>query len=97
MVAQEAIEDLKSIVTALRKPLSTEKKSDDVPIIKPRELADADGFLFGFPTTFGSMVSQFKAFLEGTISLWLTQALAGKPVGFFSSTSSQGGGQEETP
>jgi len=43
------------------------------------------------------MVSQFKAFLEGTISLWLTQALAGKPVGFFSSTSSQGGGQEETP
>jgi len=44
------------------------------------------------------MVSQFKAFLEDTISLlWLTQALAGKPVGFFSSTSSQGGGQEETP
>ncbi|KAG4960557.1 hypothetical protein JHK85_037990 [Glycine max] len=72
-------------------------KSDDVPIIKPRELADADGFLFGFPTTFGTMASQFKAFLEGTIGLWHTQALAGKPAGFFSSTSSQGGGQEETP
>ncbi|KAG4955843.1 hypothetical protein JHK85_042223 [Glycine max] len=81
----------------IEKGAASVEGSDDVPIIKPRELADADGFLFGFPTTFGSMVSQFKAFLEGTISLWLTQALAGKPVGFFSSTSSQGGGQEETP
>ncbi|RDX87429.1 putative NAD(P)H dehydrogenase (quinone) FQR1-like 1, partial [Mucuna pruriens] len=69
----------------------------DVPIIKPRELAEADGFLFGFPTTFGSMAAQFKTFFDATISLWRTQALAGKPAGFFFSTSSQCGGQEETP
>ncbi|XP_029130345.1 probable NAD(P)H dehydrogenase (quinone) FQR1-like 1 [Cajanus cajan] len=69
----------------------------DVPIIKPRELADADGFLFGFPTTFGSMNAQFKAFLDATVGLWHAQALSGKPAGFFYSTSSQGGGQETTP
>ncbi|KAL2341985.1 hypothetical protein Fmac_009925 [Flemingia macrophylla] len=69
----------------------------DAPIIKPRQLAEADGFLFGFPTTFGSMAAQFKVFLDATVGLWHAQALAGKPAGFFYSTSSQGGGQETTP
>lgn len=69
----------------------------DVPIITPKQLPEADGFLFGFPTTFGSMAAQFKAFFDATVGLWRTQALAGKPAGFFCSTSSQGGGQEETP
>ncbi|KAG4971568.1 hypothetical protein AAZX31_13G231700 [Glycine max] len=69
----------------------------DVPIITPNELPEADGFLFGFPTRFGSMAAQFKAFFDATGGLWRTQALAGKAAGFFYSTSSQGGGQETTP
>ncbi|XP_047155553.1 probable NAD(P)H dehydrogenase (quinone) FQR1-like 1 [Vigna umbellata] len=69
----------------------------DAPTIKPRELAEADGLLFGFPTTFGAMAAQFKTFLDATVSLWRKQALSGKPAGFFYSTSSQGGGQETTP
>ncbi|KAK8930555.1 hypothetical protein KSP39_PZI016900 [Platanthera zijinensis] len=68
----------------------------DVPNITAHELADADGFIFGFPTKFGMMASQFKAFLDSTGGLWKTQQLAGKPAGLFFSTSSQAGGQEST-
>jgi NAD(P)H dehydrogenase (quinone) len=69
----------------------------DVPIITPNELTEADGFLFGFPTRFGMMASQFKVFMDATGDLWCTQKLAGKPAGIFYSTSCQGGGQETTP
>lgn len=69
----------------------------DVPLITPNELTEADGFLFGFPTRFGLMAAQFKAFMDATGGLWRTQALAGKPAGIFYSTASQGGGQETTP
>ena len=68
----------------------------EVPIITPAQLADADGLLFGFPTRYGMMCAQFKAFLDATGGLWRTQALAGKPAGIFVSTGSQGGGQETT-
>ncbi|GAB2231486.1 hypothetical protein Droror1_Dr00010494 [Drosera rotundifolia] len=69
----------------------------DVPIIQPNDLPEADGILFGFPTRFGMMASQFKAFFDGTGGLWRTQQLAGKPAGIFYATGSQGGGQETTP
>lgn len=68
----------------------------EVPIIEPHQLADADGFLFGFPTKYGMMAAQFKAFLDATGGLWRTQQLAGKPAGLFYSTGSQNGGQETT-
>ncbi|RAL44839.1 hypothetical protein DM860_003598 [Cuscuta australis] len=68
----------------------------DVPTISPHDLPEADGFVFGFPTRFGMMAAQFKAFLDATGGLWRTQALAGKPAGLFYSTGSQGGGQETT-
>ena len=68
----------------------------DVPMITPNELTEADGFIFGFPTRFGMMAAQFKAFLDKTGPLWLRQQLAGKPAGIFYSTGSQGGGQETT-
>ena len=69
----------------------------DAPVITPNELPEADGFLFGFPTRFGSMAAQFKAFFDATGGLWRSQSLSGKPAGFFYSTASQGGGQETTP
>lgn len=76
--------------------MSAPPKSD-VPIITPNQLAEADGLIFGFPTRFGMMTAQFKAFLDATGGLWRTQQLAGKPAGIFYSTGSQGGGQETTP
>lgn len=72
-------------------------RKSDVPTITPNELAEADGILLGFPTRFGMMAAQFKAFLDATGGLWRSQQLAGKPAGIFYSTGSQGGGQETTP
>lgn len=68
----------------------------EVPFIEPRQLADADALILGFPTRYGMMAAQFKAFLDATGGLWRTQQLAGKPAGIFYSTGSQGGGQETT-
>ncbi|XP_047314166.1 NAD(P)H dehydrogenase (quinone) FQR1-like [Impatiens glandulifera] len=76
--------------------LGAPPKNNNVPIIKPDQLADADAFIFGFPTRFGMMPAQFRTFIDLTVALWGAQELAGKPAGFFFSTGSQGGGQEST-
>ncbi|ORX64299.1 flavo protein WrbA [Linderina pennispora] len=68
----------------------------DIPVITVDKLAEADGFLFGFPTRFGSAPAQVKAFFDSTGSLWVKGALSGKPAGIFFSTASQHGGQETT-
>ncbi|KAK4424155.1 putative NAD(P)H dehydrogenase (quinone) FQR1-like 2 [Sesamum alatum] len=71
-------------------------KDDGIPVISVEEMVEADGFLFGFPTRFGSMAAQMKAFFDSTGGLWREQKLAGVPAGFFVSTGTQGGGQETT-
>ncbi|XAR59524.1 NAD(P)H dehydrogenase (quinone) [Bertholletia excelsa] len=71
-------------------------KGDDIPVISPAELVEADGLLFGFPTRYGCMSAQMKAFFDSTGQLWKEQKLAGIPAGFFVSTGTQGGGQETT-
>lgn len=72
------------------------RKDDGVPVISAEELVEADGVLFGFPTRYGCMAAQMKAFFDSTWSLWREQKLAGVPAGFFVSTGTQGGGQETT-
>lgn len=69
-------------------------RPDDVADIRPEQLAEADGFMFGFPSRFGVMASQVMTFFDNTYDLWTTQALAGKPAGIFWSTGFHGGGQE---
>jgi NAD(P)H dehydrogenase (quinone) len=54
------------------------------------------GLALGSPTRFGNMAAPVKYFLDGTSGLWLAGALAGKPAGVFTSTSSPHGGQEAT-
>ncbi|OZJ04543.1 hypothetical protein BZG36_02712 [Bifiguratus adelaidae] len=71
-------------------------QEEDVPVIQPQQLSEADGILFGFPTRFGMLPSQMKAFFDGTGGLWASKALAGKFAGIFFSTASQHGGQETT-
>lgn len=75
---------------------ATHKDDDHIPIISAEELVEADGLLFGFPTRYGSMAAQMKAFFDSTGNLWKEQKLAGIPAGFFVSTGTQGGGQETT-
>ncbi|PON76879.1 NADPH-dependent FMN reductase-like [Parasponia andersonii] len=69
---------------------------DEVPVILAEKLVEADGLLFGFPTRYGSMAAQMKAFFDSTAELWQDQRLAGVPAGLFVSTGTQGGGQETT-
>ncbi|KAK9057544.1 hypothetical protein SSX86_022380 [Deinandra increscens subsp. villosa] len=71
-------------------------RGDEIPEISAGELAEADGLLFGFPTRFGCMAAQMKAFFDSTGGLWREQRLAGVPAGFFVSSGTQGGGQETT-
>ncbi|KAM7479283.1 hypothetical protein LguiA_027496 [Lonicera macranthoides] len=71
-------------------------KDDRIPVITAEELVEADGLLFGFPTRYGCMATQMKAFFDSTGKLWKEQRLAGVPAGFFVSTGTQGGGQETT-
>ncbi|KAI8373149.1 NAD(P)H:quinone oxidoreductase, type IV [Radiomyces spectabilis] len=68
----------------------------DIPVITTEELKEADGFLFGFGTRFGTMPAQMKSFFDATGALWASGALAGKFAGLFFSTASQHGGQETT-
>src|SRR5690606_34894029 len=63
------------------------------------ELADLEacaGLALGSPTRFGNMAAPMKHFWDGTGSLWLRGALAGKPAAMFTSTASLHGGQETT-
>ncbi|QIK37397.1 NAD(P)H:quinone oxidoreductase [Caldichromatium japonicum] len=60
------------------------------------DLRDCSGLALGSPTRFGNMAAPLKYFLDGTGSLWMAGALAGKPAAVFASTSSLHGGQEST-
>ncbi|KAF3781362.1 putative NAD(P)H dehydrogenase [Nymphaea thermarum] len=71
-------------------------KPEDIPVIKPEQLPEADGFIFGFPSRFGMMGSQFLSFFDGMDDIWKSQKLAGKPAGIFWSTGYHGGGQENS-
>ena len=50
----------------------------------------------GSPTRYGNMAAALKYFIDGTIPLWLSGALVGKPAAAFTSTASMHGGQETT-
>src|SRR5207302_671954 len=66
------------------------------PYATLEDLKETDGLVLGSPTRFGNMAAPLKHFLDGTASLWLTGALAGKPAGVFTSTQTLHGGQETT-
>jgi NAD(P)H dehydrogenase (quinone) len=84
-------------------PVSTvcEATADSIPpsgapYVEPDDLRHCAGLALGSPTRFGNMAAPLKYFLEQTSALWLSGALAGKPAGVFTSTSSLHGGQETT-
>ena len=66
------------------------------PYCEIRDLEECAGLALGSPTRFGNMAAPLKHFLDGTSSLWLNGALAGKPGCVFTSTASLHGGQETT-
>lgn len=60
------------------------------------DLKNCDGLALGSPTHFGNMAAPLKYFLDSTSGLWFSGALAGKPAGVFTATSSMHGGHETT-
>jgi NAD(P)H dehydrogenase (quinone) len=66
------------------------------PYATHEDLQECAGLVLGSPTRFGNMAAPLKYFLDGTSSLWLGGALAGKPAGVFTSTQTMHGGQETT-
>ncbi|HSD43545.1 MAG TPA: NAD(P)H:quinone oxidoreductase [Burkholderiales bacterium] len=66
------------------------------PYCEQADLVQCAGLALGSPTRFGNMAAPLKYFWDGTASLWLSGALAGKPAAVFSSTASLHGGQETT-
>ncbi len=83
-------------VSSVCEASEAEIPDDGPPYATLEELAECDGLLFGSATRFGNMAAALKYFLDGTSGLWLQGALAGKPFGVFTSTSSLHGGQETT-
>lgn len=66
------------------------------PYVTLDELKQCDGLALGSPTHFGNMAAALKQFVDSTSGLWFSGALAGKPAGAFTATSSMHGGQEST-
>jgi NAD(P)H dehydrogenase (quinone) len=66
------------------------------PYVELRDLEECAGLAMGSPTRFGNMAAPLKYFWDTTSGAWLKGALAGKPAGVFTSTSTMHGGQETT-
>jgi len=72
-------------------------KDESIPVIEdPAQLVPFDGILFGCGTRYGQFAAQMKAFFDRSGQVWMSGGWAGKPVGVFFSTATQGGGQETT-
>ena len=60
------------------------------------DLEQCEGLVLGAPTHFGNMSAALKHFIDKTSPLWMSGALAGKPAGVFTASTSLHGGQETT-
>ena len=83
-------------VSAVSEATEADIPDEGPPYAAVSDLVDCDGLVLGSPTRFGNMAAALKYFLDGTSTLWLQGALAGKPFGVFTSTASLHGGQETT-
>src|ERR1044071_415796 len=84
---------LASRVESTRLP---EVPDEGPPYAEHQDLRDCAGVILGSPGHFGNIAAPLKHFLDGTSSLWLSGALAGKPAAVFTSTGTLHGGQEST-
>lgn len=78
------------------KRMNASSKSAHIPVIETSQLSVPDGFLFGFPTRFGTAPAQLKTLFDSCGQHWLNGTLYGKFAGTFFSTATIGGGQETT-
>lgn len=98
----ESVKDCEAIPRTVPKVSTvTQPITPDIPVsgdlyATVEDLKLCDALIVGSPTRFGNMAAPLKYFFDGTSDLWLSGALAGKPAGVFTSSSSLHGGQETT-
>ncbi|GAB3570853.1 NAD(P)H:quinone oxidoreductase [Spelaeicoccus albus] len=68
----------------------------DVPTAEVEDLVWADVVIFGAPTRYGNVPSQFQQFLDLTGPVWAAGKLADKVYSAFTSSQTLHGGQEST-
>lgn len=83
-------------VSTVIEATESEVPDSGAPYVELRDLEECVGLALGSPTRFGNMAAPLKYFLDGTGTLWLRGAMAGKPAAVFTSTASMHGGQEST-
>ncbi len=83
-------------VSAVCESTEADIPESGAPYVGLNDLTECIGLALGSPTRFGNMAAPMKNFWDGTGTLWLKGALAGKPAAVFTSTSSLHGGQETT-
>ncbi len=83
-------------VAAVTQQTAPPVPDDGAPYVDATDLRECAGLVLGSPTRFGNMAAPVKHFLDGTGAEWASGALAGKPAGVFTSTSTMHGGQEST-
>jgi NAD(P)H dehydrogenase (quinone) len=83
-------------VSATSEAVDPAVPDDGPPYATHEDLAQCDALLLGSPTRFGNMAAPLKHFLDSTSALWLSGALADRPAGVFTSSTSAHGGQEST-
>lgn len=84
------------VLAKMHAPTADDNDPSLPPVIDPKDLANADGIIFGAPTRFGGFCAQMRALFDATGGLWQSGALAGKPCALFCSVGTQGGGSEVT-
>lgn len=70
--------------------------TDNVPLAEVDDLVWADVVIFGAPTRYGNVPSQFQQFLDVTGPVWSEGKLADKVYTAFTSSMTPHGGQEST-
>lgn len=68
----------------------------DLPEAQPEDVAWADGVIFGSPTRYSSVASQFQTFIDSLGGLWGEGKLQDKTYTCFTSSMTTHGGQEAT-
>lgn len=81
-------------VSAVSEATAKPVPDEGPPYATHADLRECCGLVMGSPARFGNMAAALKYFLDSTSGLWLSGALAGKPAGLFTSSSSLHGGQE---
>ena len=95
-------QDCEAVIRTVPRVSPTNEASDNaIPhqgdcYASSQDLVDCDGLAVGSPTRFGNMASPLKYFIDQTSKSWMNGELSGKPVTFFTSSSSLHGGQEST-